>query len=80
MLLDLPEGSGTPAIIACAIEEEIFKEHKSTDARYKNKVRSRVSNLRDKKNPALRENVLLGSIAPSKLVKMTPEVMIFIVV
>lgn len=72
--VDLPEGSGTPAIIAASIEEEIYKEFKKTDSRYKNKVRSRVSNLRDKKNPALRENVLVGSISAERLNKMTPEV------
>lgn len=72
--LDLPEGSGTPAIIAVSIEEEIYKEFKRTDNKYKNKIRSRVSNLRDKKNPALRENVLLGSISAERLVRMSPEV------
>lgn len=71
---DLLEGSGTPDIIAYMIEEEIYKEFKNTDSKYKNKVRSRVANLRDKKNPALRENVLLGSISAERLVKMTPEV------
>lgn len=73
-LLDVPEGSGTPEIIAGCIEEEIHTEFKNTDTKYKNKIRSRVANLRDKKNPALRENVLLGSITPQRLVKMTPEV------
>lgn len=71
---DLPEGSGTPAVIAAAIEEEIHKEFKNTDSKYKNKIRSRVANLRDKKNPALRENVLVGSISAERLCKMTPEV------
>lgn len=56
------------------IEEEIYKEFNNTDNKYKNKVRSRVANLRDKKNPALRENVLLGSISAEKLAKMSPEV------
>ena len=71
---DLPEGSGTPAVLAAQIEEEIYKEFKNTDNKYKNKIRSRVSNLRDKKNPALRENVLVGSISADRLVKMSPEV------
>lgn len=74
VLIDLPEGSGTPEIIAATIEEEIYNEFKNTEAKYKNKIRSRVANLRDKKNPTLRENVLLGSITPSRLAKMTPEV------
>lgn len=73
-VLDLPDGSGSPEILAASIEEEIYKEFKNTDNKYKNKVRSRVANLRDKKNPALRENVLLCSISPERLVKMTPEV------
>lgn len=72
--IDMPDGSGSPEIIGGMIEEEIYKEFKNTDNKYKNKIRSRVANLRDKKNPALRENVLLGSISPEKLAKMSPEV------
>lgn len=73
-VVELPNGSGTPGIIAASIEEEIFKEFKNTDNKYKNKIRSRVANLRDKKNPHLREMVLVGSVSAEKLCRMTPEV------
>ena len=39
------------------------------------KVRSRIFNLKDKKNIALRENVLFGIILPEKIAAMTSEEM-----
>jgi len=39
------------------------------------KVRSRVFNLKDKKNPELRENVLCGVISPDRIATMTSEEM-----
>ena len=38
-------------------------------------VRSRVFNLKDKKNPALRESVLCGLIEPEKFAVMSSEEM-----
>lgn len=38
-------------------------------------IRSRVFNLKDKKNRELRENVLCGTIAPDKIATMTSEEM-----
>ena len=38
-------------------------------------LRSRVFNLRDKKNPALRENVLTGIVQPEKFAVMTADEM-----
>lgn len=52
----------------------IFQELKSTDMKYRNRVRSRISNLKDPKNPNLRRNVLCGAIAPSLIARMTAEV------
>ena len=52
------------------MEETIFATYKSTNPKYKNCVRSRVFNLKDKKNPSLRENVLCGVILPAKLAVM----------
>lgn len=43
--------------------------------KYKNRLRSRVSNLGDVKNPYLRLNVLLGVILPDKIAKMSAEEM-----
>lgn len=45
-----------------------FKVHRGTSEKYRAALRSRVFNLRDKKNPALRENVLIGAVSPEKWV------------
>lgn len=42
---------------------------------YRSKMRSLSLNLKDKKNPSLRENVVSGLIEAEKLVTMTPEEM-----
>lgn len=42
--------------------------------KYKNRVRSRISNLKDAKNPDLRRNVLCGAITPQQIAVMTSEV------
>ncbi|NWV67238.1 TCEA3 protein, partial [Malurus elegans] len=47
----------------------------STDMKYRNRVRSRISNLKDPKNPSLRRNVLCGAIEPSLIARMTAEEM-----
>jgi len=73
---ELPGGIvKTPEELAELIEETIFKNNKSTNPKYKNQVRSRVFNLKDKKNPSLRENVLCGVIEPEKIAIMTSEEM-----
>ena len=56
------------------LEECIHKEFRNTDMKYKNRVRSRVSNLRDTRNPNLRLNFLCGQISPQRLANMTSEV------
>uniref|UniRef100_A0A2D4FS37 TFIIS central domain-containing protein n=1 Tax=Micrurus corallinus TaxID=54390 RepID=A0A2D4FS37_MICCO len=60
--------------MAAEIEDHIYQELKSTDMKYRNRVRSRISNLKDPKNPGLRRNVLCGSIPPALIAKMTAEV------
>ncbi|NWW96963.1 TCEA3 protein, partial [Rhynochetos jubatus] len=47
----------------------------STDMKYRNRVRSRISNLKDPKNPSLRRNVLCGAIPPGLIARMTAEEM-----
>uniref|UniRef100_A0A3P9PQZ5 Transcription elongation factor n=1 Tax=Poecilia reticulata TaxID=8081 RepID=A0A3P9PQZ5_POERE len=47
----------------------------NTDMKYKNRVRSRISNLKDMKNPNLRRTVLCGSVTPERMAKMTAEEM-----
>ncbi|NXL83507.1 TCEA3 protein, partial [Alectura lathami] len=64
--------------MASEIEDHILwgaGELKSTDMKYRNRVRSRISNLKDPKNPNLRRNVLCGAIPPSLIARMTAEEM-----
>uniref|UniRef100_H3DMR5 Transcription elongation factor n=1 Tax=Tetraodon nigroviridis TaxID=99883 RepID=H3DMR5_TETNG len=61
--------------LGAQIEDFIFQEFKNTDMKYKNRVRSRISNLKDVKNPNLRRTVLCGSITPERMAKMTAEEM-----
>ncbi|KAJ7415733.1 Transcription elongation factor A protein 3 [Pitangus sulphuratus] len=57
------------------VAPHIFQELKSTDMKYRNRVRSRISNLKDPKNPGLRRNVLGGTIEPALIARMTAEEM-----
>lgn len=72
---ETPEGCQSPAELAEELEDAIFAEFKNTDMRYKNRVRSRVANLKDSKNPTLRTNYMSGAVTAQKLAKMTPEEM-----
>jgi len=67
----------SPDILAAKIEDVIFSNNKrdTGNMKYKNQVRSRVFNLKDKKNPALRVNVLMGLIQPEKIAVMTADEM-----
>ena len=62
--------------ISLVIFSAIFKELKDTGVKYRNRIRSRISNLKDSKNPNLRINVLLGLITPERLAVLTAEVCI----
>ncbi|XP_061572477.1 transcription elongation factor A protein 3 isoform X2 [Cololabis saira] len=57
------------------IEDHIYQEIKATDMKYKNRVRSRISNLKDPKNPGLRKNVLAGAIELRRIATMSAEEM-----
>ncbi|NXE97262.1 TCEA3 protein, partial [Menura novaehollandiae] len=59
--------------MASEIEDHILWG--SGDMKYRNRVRSRISNLKDPKNPGLRRNVLCGVIEPSLIARMTAEEM-----
>ncbi|XP_068180309.1 transcription elongation factor A protein 3 isoform X5 [Antennarius striatus] len=61
--------------MAAEIEDHIYQEIKATDMKYKNRVRSRISNLKDPKNPGLRRNVLAGTIDLSRIASMSAEEM-----
>lgn len=72
---EYPEGCASAEELAEELEEEIYREFRNTDMRYKNRVRSRFSNLKDPKNPSLRNNYVSGAITAAKLAKMTSEEM-----
>ncbi|KAM4610061.1 transcription elongation factor A protein 2 [Polymixia lowei] len=61
--------------LAAQIEDLIFQEFKSTDVKYKSRLRSRISNLKDQKNPELRRSVLCGNISAQRIATMTAEEM-----
>lgn len=61
--------------LAAQIEDAIYQEFKSTDIKYKTRLRSRISNLKDQKNPDLRRNVLCGNIAADRIASMSAEEM-----
>uniref|UniRef100_H3AE10 Transcription elongation factor A3 n=1 Tax=Latimeria chalumnae TaxID=7897 RepID=H3AE10_LATCH len=66
---------GSHRTVLPAFALRIYQEMKSTDMKYKNRVRSRISNLKDPKNPSLRKSVLSGAISLSDIAKMTAEEM-----
>lgn len=72
---ELPEGVTDSSCqeIATNLEQAIFNQFNQTNQRYKNQVRSRVFNLKDKKNVRLRTNLLTGILSAEKLAKMTSE-------
>ncbi|CAI9574890.1 unnamed protein product, partial [Staurois parvus] len=61
--------------LAWEIEEFIYREMKATDMKYRNRIRSRISNLKDPKNPSLRRNVLCGIVSTQNIATMTAEEM-----
>ncbi|KAF3202767.1 RNA polymerase II elongation factor [Orbilia oligospora] len=57
-------------------EYNLYRNHGSkTDTAYRNKLRSLFFNLKDPKNPNLRNNVISGRIEPMRLASMTSEEM-----
>jgi len=72
----MPDGCTVdPDELAERVESTCFDEFGNTDAKYRSRIRSRVANLKDAKNPNLRLGVLIGSITPERLAKMTAEEM-----
>uniref|UniRef100_A0A3Q3WRF1 Transcription elongation factor n=1 Tax=Mola mola TaxID=94237 RepID=A0A3Q3WRF1_MOLML len=64
----------TDIFLDCTLAH-IYQEIKATDMKYKNRVRSRISNLKDPKNPQLRKNVLAGTIELNRIASMSAEEM-----
>uniref|UniRef100_A0A2R8N9D3 Transcription elongation factor n=1 Tax=Callithrix jacchus TaxID=9483 RepID=A0A2R8N9D3_CALJA len=72
----LRTGGEPSAIDGISISSALYIENvMNTDMKYKNRVRSRISNLKDAKNPNLRKNVLCGNIPPDLFARMTAEEM-----
>ncbi|CAH8590719.1 unnamed protein product [Schistosoma turkestanicum] len=71
----IPSGSYESEFLAIRIESSIYDLFNNTDPKYKQRVRTRVMNLRDSNNPNLRINVLMGHVNPDKLASMTSEEM-----
>lgn len=69
------EGCAEVEELAEELEDAIYAEFRNTDMKYKNRIRSRVANLKDPKNPTLRSNFICGAVTAQKLAKMTPEEM-----
>ena len=51
-------------------------EFKDSGTKYKNRVKSRVMNLRDKNNPNLKLKVLHGDLTAERFAVMKPEVLL----
>ncbi|XP_020893810.1 transcription elongation factor A protein 1 [Exaiptasia diaphana] len=60
---------------ASRCENCIFEEFKDTNVKYKQRIRSRVNNLRDPKNPMLKVRLLGGEITPERFATMSSEEM-----
>jgi len=74
-MTEMPDGTLDPEELARRIEDKIHDHFKGTGDKYRAAVRSRVFNLRDKKNHALRENVLTGAIVAEQFALMSAEEM-----
>ncbi|VDN95138.1 unnamed protein product [Brugia pahangi] len=72
---ELPDGTLDPEELAIRTERKLFEVHRGTSEKYRAALRSRVFNLRDKKNLVLRENVLIGAVTPEKFAVMTADEM-----
>ncbi|CAH8615192.1 unnamed protein product [Heterobilharzia americana] len=72
---NIPSGAYESEFLAIRIESAIYDLFNNTGPKYKQRVRTRVMNLRDSNNPNLRLNVLMGHVSPDKLASMTSEEM-----
>ena len=62
--------------IATNIESEVYRaEYLAVNDTYRNKLRSLTMNLRNKKNPELRDRLLTGGIRPEVFITMSPSEM-----
>ncbi|ODQ51064.1 transcription elongation factor S-II [Saitoella complicata NRRL Y-17804] len=74
--LAFDQSAPSEIILKCAmkIDEEMYNlVGKEVNKTYRDRMRGLLLNLKDKKNPALREAVLNGSIKADRLVNMKPD-------
>ncbi|XP_054052151.1 transcription elongation factor A N-terminal and central domain-containing protein isoform X2 [Rissa tridactyla] len=57
--------------LAKEIEEHIFALHAKSDRKYKNCIRSKISNLKNPKSCHLKDNLLSGALSPKAFAEMT---------
>ncbi|NWW72591.1 TEANC protein, partial [Climacteris rufus] len=57
--------------IAKEIEEHIFDLHAKNDKKYKNCIRSKISNLKNPKSCHLKDNLFSGTLSPQAFAEMT---------
>lgn len=62
-----------PKLLASKIEMELYKLFGGVNKKYREKGRSLLFNLKDKKNPELRERVMSEEISAERLCSMTAE-------
>uniref|UniRef100_A0AC35UCE1 DNA-directed RNA polymerase I subunit H n=1 Tax=Rhabditophanes sp. KR3021 TaxID=114890 RepID=A0AC35UCE1_9BILA len=70
---ELPEGTLDVDSLAVEIEQAHYDAYNGTDDKYKSAIRSKIFNVRDKKNPNLRNNILTGVIEPKQFAVFTSE-------
>ncbi|KAL6453697.1 DST1 Transcription elongation factor S-II [Candida maltosa Xu316] len=76
LAVERDDSPGVILKIATEIEQEVFKsQYMQVNDTYRNKLRSFTMNLRNKKNPELRERILSKQISAADFIKMTPNEM-----
>lgn len=76
LAIERDDSSSLILSIAKQIELEVFKlEYSQVNDNYRNKLRTLTMNLRNKKNPDLRDRLLTKNIIPSQFIKMSPNEM-----
>jgi len=68
---ELPDGTQDPEDVAARVEAALYERFGDTNTEYINASRSLAFNLRDKKNPDLRLNVLTGAVSAKRFANMT---------